>query len=83
MLHASVAALARALEQRYAIHLPLDEIRFLQAMFSLGQYNYYDEAKVSAMLSREKANLMQIGRNNIKSSIISSCWRLPRSLRSI
>ena len=53
MLHASVAALARALEQRYAIHLPLDEIRFLQAMFSLGQYNYYDEAKVSAMLSRE------------------------------
>ena len=61
MLHASVAALARALEQRYAIHLPLDEIRFLQAMFSLGQYNYYDEAKVSAMLSREKANLMQIG----------------------
>lgn len=60
MLHASVATLARALEQRYAIHLPLDEIRFLQAMFSLGQYNYYDEAKVSAMLSREKANLMQI-----------------------
>lgn len=60
MLHSSVTALARALEQRYSIHLPMDEIRFLQAMFSLGQYNYYDDAKVSAIIAMEKSNLVQI-----------------------
>ena len=60
MLHSSIAALAGALEQRYSIHLPLDEIRFLQTMFSLGQYNYYDDAKVSTMISMEKTNLVQI-----------------------
>ncbi|MVP00693.1 helix-turn-helix domain-containing protein [Paenibacillus lutrae] len=60
MLHSSVTALARTLEHRYSIHLPLDEIRFLQAMFSLSQYNYYDDAKIRTMVSMEKTNLVQI-----------------------
>ncbi|KOR76009.1 helix-turn-helix domain-containing protein [Paenibacillus solani] len=60
LLHSSITSWVRTLEQRYSIHLPLDETRFLQAMLSLGQYNYYDEAKISTMIAMKKSKLMQI-----------------------
>ncbi|WP_106769674.1 helix-turn-helix domain-containing protein [Paenibacillus faecalis] len=60
MFHISMIKLAEALEQHFSVHLPQDEIRFFQALFSHNQYNYYDEAKKAAMLSIEKEKLTRL-----------------------
>lgn len=42
-----IKALAKTLEDRYSIELPKSEMFFLQSLFSISQYHYYEESDMT------------------------------------
>nr|WP_275695596.1 helix-turn-helix domain-containing protein [Fredinandcohnia sp. SECRCQ15] len=49
IFHSSVKSFAKGLEERFSIELPKGEIFFMQSLFSLSQYHYYEGSEMTPM----------------------------------